>query len=236
MNLDAGETVHHRSLYGLKALSAAASLALLLLPAAVFAEPGYTSYLPSQLSKGLKLELDGEPYVISDFVVEPPERRGRSGTLGPAKYRTTYTSMITGSSISRTYRDGEAILAIPLSKATWRYAMFDGELHRFRDGLKEEVLLADCRPLRNAQKFLQEHLEVVVWLANGRPVHVEVPDFIEAMVLRTDAAVPGHDTKNGVLVGGAEIAVPLDVNEGDKVKVDTRGGGSFVSVVERIKK
>ncbi len=186
-------------------------------------------YGTNEFRKGLKVEIDGAPYVITDCQFVKPGK-------GNAFTRTRLKHMVTGAVIDRTYKSGEKIDKAHLSEHTMQFMYVqDGEYHFMDMKSYEQVAIARER-LEDSVNWLHEELEVEVLFHNGAPISVELPNFVELQITRCDPAIKG-DTKNNAtkaatLSTGAEIQVPMFIEQEEWLKIDTRTG----DYVERVKK
>lgn len=185
-------------------------------------------YSTSDFRKGLKVEINGEPFTIVDFLHVKPGKGG-------AFVRTTLKSLATGNVIDRTFRSGEKIDKPDLEERQMQYLYEgDGEFH-FMDSESYEQLFLTEDQLGDARNYLQENVTVAVLFHNGRPMGVEVPLFVELTVAHAEPGLKGDTaagaTKPATLETGMTVQVPLFVNEGDVLKIDTRTG----KYVERVR-
>jgi len=182
----------------------------------------------SEFRKGLKIELEGEPYIIVDFQHVKPGKGG-------AFVRTKLKSLVTGNVIDRTYRSGEKVDTPDLEEKTMQYLYREGDAYHFMDTESYEQLVLTGNQLGNNSKFLQENVEIKIVLHNGKPIGVELPTFVELKIVQTDPGLKGDTaaggTKPAKLETGAVIQVPLFLNEGDAIKVNTETG----AYIERVK-
>lgn len=182
----------------------------------------------SDLRKGLKLEIDGEPYLIVDFEFSKPGK-------GQALYRCRLRNMITGTQFDRTYRSGDKFLAADLDEQEMEFLYKEGNRYHFMNtSTYEQVELAE-ESVGDAKNFLTENLHVDMLFFKGAPIGISLPNFVELKVIKSDPGVKG-DTASGAtkpvtLETGYEIQVPLFIEEGDILKLDTRTG----TYVERVK-
>ena len=171
--------------------------------------------------KGLKIELEGEPYIITDFLHVKPGKGG-------AFVRTKLKSLITGNVIDRTFRSGEKVETPALDEKNMQYLYQEGEVYHFMDNDTYEQFTLLGNQLGADSNFLQENVEVKILFHNGKPIGVELPLFVELTIMRTEPGVRGDTasggTKPATVETGAVIQVPLFLNEGDRIKVDTRTG------------
>ncbi len=178
--------------------------------------------------KGLKLELDGEPYVIIDFLHVKPGKGG-------AFVRTKLKSLVTGNVIDRTFRSGERVEVPELEEKEMEFLYREGENFHFLDQetYEEEVLTEE--QVGAAKDFLPENTVVKILFHKGKPIGVELPIFVELKIVKTSPGVRGDTASGGskpaTLETGAVIQVPLFLNEGDVIRVDTRTG----EYIERVR-
>jgi elongation factor P len=178
--------------------------------------------------KGLKVELEGEPYIITDFLHVKPGKGG-------AFIRTKLKSLVTGNVIDRTFRSGEKVETPDMEEKTMQYLYHEGDTYHFMDSATYEQFTLAGNLLGSDSNFLQENVEVKILFHNGQPIGVELPLFVELTIKQTEPGVKGDTasggTKPATVETGAVIQVPLFLNEGDVIKVDTRTG----EYIERVK-
>jgi elongation factor P len=185
-------------------------------------------YATSDFKKGLKIELDGAPYVIVDFQHVKPGKGG-------AFVRTKLKNLLSGKVLDQTFRSGERVKRPDLLEREMQYLYREGDRFCMMDNETYEQFMLTAEQVGEALLYLTENLDVKVLFFNQQPVALEVPTFVELAVtqaepgLRGDTATGG--TKPATLESGVTIQVPLFINEGDRVKVDTRTG----SYIERLK-
>ena len=171
--------------------------------------------------KGLKIELEGEPYVIADFLHVKPGKGG-------AFVRTKLKSLITGNVIDRTFRSGEKVQTPALDEKNMQYLYREGNAYHFMDNDTYEQLTLTGDQVGEDSNFLQENVKVKIVFHNGQPLGVELPFFVQLTIVRTEPGVRGDSARGGTkpatVETGAVIQVPLFLNEGDVIKVDTRTG------------
>jgi len=178
-------------------------------------------YSTPDFRKGLKIELNGEPFVIVDFLHVKPGKGG-------AFVRTTLKSLITGNVLDKTFRSGEKVDKPDLEEKSMQYLYeSDGEYH-FMDTETYEQLFITEDQLAESTNYLQENVEVDVLFHNGKPIGVELPIFVGLKVTSTEPGVKGDTaggaTKPATLETGMTVQVPLFINEGEVLKIDTRTG------------
>lgn len=177
-------------------------------------------YNASDLRKGLKVEIDGEPYVITDFNFTKPGK-------GQALYNCRMKSLISGSTLTKTYRSADKVGRPELSQRELIYSYAEGDNYIFMDENYDQVTVSG-EFLGDGRHFLSEDLTVEILFYNGRPVEVTLPTFIEKEILHTEPGARGNTATNvmkpGQIEGGYELQIPLFVNPGDIIKIDTRNG------------
>ncbi len=186
-------------------------------------------YNSSDLRKGLKIEIDNQPWAVTEFDFCKPGK-------GQALYRCKLKNMITGTTMDKTYRASDKIGKPVLEERECIYSYEDGESFIFSDDKTYEEIYVKSEILGNNVNFLIENAECKILLFNDDPIDVTLPIFIEKVIKETEPGVKGDTATNVVkpatLENGYEIQVPLFVNEGDLVKIDTRTG----AYVERVSK
>jgi elongation factor P len=185
-------------------------------------------YSTPDFRKGLKIEINGEPFTIVDFLHVKPGKGG-------AFVRTTLKSLTTGNVIDRTFRSGEKIDKPNLEEKVMQYLYEnEGEYHFMDSETYEQLFLTESQ-LGDAKNYLQENVTVSVLFHNGKPLGVDVPIFVELQVASTEPGVRGDTasggTKPAVLQTGLTVQVPFFINEGDILRIDTRTG----KYMERVK-
>ena len=182
----------------------------------------------NQFKRGMKLELEGEPFTIIEFQHVKPGKGG-------AFVRTKLKSLVSGNVIDRTFRSGDKVKRPDFEEKQMQYLYRDEGGFNFMDlGTYEQVLITP-EDLGDLQDFLKEELEVSVQLYNGKPMGVDLPIFVELAIVKAEPGVKGDTatgaTKPAEMETGAVIHVPLFLEEGDVVKIDTRSG----EYIERVR-
>lgn len=175
----------------------------------------------SDLRKGLKIEIDGDPYIVTDFQFVKPGK-------GQALYRCKIKNLISGGTVDKTYRAAEKIDKPDLMEKSLLYSYPDGDNFVFMDGETYDQITITADILGEQRHFLVEDMEVSMLFHNDRVIEVTLPNFIEKTIVETEPGARGDTatnvTKPAKVNGGYEIAVPLFVSEGDQVRIDTRTG------------
>ena len=171
---------------------------------------------------GVTIELDGDIYTIVDFQHVKPGK-------GAAFVRSKLKNVRTGSVTEKTFRAGEKVERAHLERKTMQFLYGSGSEYFFMDTESYEQLSLDEKQLENAVKYLIENMEIDVIDFKGEVVGVEVPMFVELTVAETDPGFKGDTASGGSkpakLETGLVVQVPFFINEGDKIRVDTRTGG-----------
>lgn len=174
----------------------------------------------SDLRKGLKIEVDGVPYVITEYNFMKPGK-------GQAIYTCRIKSMIDGSTQVKQYRSNDKVDKPQLVEKSLIYSYKDGESYVFMDENYEQILLNED-VLGDQRYFLKEEIEVDVLFHNDLPIGIELPIFVERAITFTEPGAKGNTATNvmkpATVEGGYELQVPLFINEGDVIKIDTRSG------------
>ena len=178
-------------------------------------------YSASDLRKGLKIELDGEPWAVTDFEFCKPGK-------GQALYRCKLKNMLTGTTMDKTFRSADKVGRPDLMEKGMIYSYDDGTNFVFMDPETYEQVLVERDVVGEQEPFLKEDIDCKILFYRDKPIEVSLPNFVEFPIDSTEPGARGDTatnvTKPARLPNGYEIAVPLFVNEGDIVKVDTRTG------------
>ncbi len=182
----------------------------------------------SDFRKGLKMEYKGDPYEIIDF---QHVKMGRGGAV----VKTKMKNIKTGSVIEETIRSGEKFPTPELDERKMQYLYMQDNLYYFMDQETFEQVPLTAAQLGNSKVFLKENTEVKILTYKGEPLNVELPTFIELVIVKTDPGFKGDTASGGgkpaTLETGAVVRVPFHINEGDTIKVDTRTS----EYIERVK-
>jgi elongation factor P len=173
------------------------------------------------LRPGVKVELDGNPYVVTDYQWVKPGKGG-------AFMRTKLKNMKTGAVIDRTFRTDEKIPKAEVEERKVQFLYRTEDAYHFMDMESFDQFSMDEKQLGDASGFLKEELVVSVLFHRAEPVAVLLPTFVELKVAETEPGVRGDTASGGSkpakLETGAVIQVPLFINIGDALRVDTRSG------------
>jgi elongation factor P len=181
-------------------------------------------YTASDLRKGLKIELEGVPYEVVEFQFVKPGK-------GQAMYKCRIHNLLSGNVTDRTFRAVDRIDKPDLEERDLAYSYPEGDHFVFMDNKTFEQLTISADVLGDKKYFLKEEVEVQVLFFNGKPIEVTLPAYVEKKIEHTEPGARGDTatnvTKPAKLEGGYEVAVPLFINEGDIVRIDTRTGKYF---------
>ncbi|MFK8138817.1 MAG: elongation factor P [Bdellovibrionales bacterium] len=176
-------------------------------------------YSTSDFRKGLKVLIDEHPYIITDFQHVKPGK-------GNQFTRTKLRNLITGSNLERTYKSGEKFAVPDLEHKEMAFLYSDDEGFNFMDQVNYEQTLITKHDIGDEKFYLIENMVVEIMFFNGRPIGVEIPNHVALEIKHTDPGVKGDRvssaTKPATTQTELNIQVPLHINIGDTVKVDTR--------------
>jgi elongation factor P len=185
-------------------------------------------YSTADFRKGLKIEWEGIPYIIVEFQHVKPGKGG-------AFVRTKIKNLINGRVIDQTFRSGEKVGRPDLQEKDMQYLYAEDDRYCFMDNETYEQIYLTAEQLGDSKDFLQDNLNLKVLYYKGQPIAVELPTFVELTVTHTEPGFKGDTATGGnkpaTLETGAVIQVPLFIEIGDRLKVDTRTG----TYVERVK-
>ena len=186
-------------------------------------------YGVSDFRRGLKIQIDQTPYSIIDFEHVKPGK-------GAAFTRTKLRDLRSGRVLEHTFRSGEKITKPDVFETDMQYLYKDGDRFVFMDSKTYDQVEVGADLLGNDADYLLEGMTVKVVMFDGRVIGIELPNFVVLKVVQCDPAVKG-DTVTGaikpaIVETGAKFNVPLFINEGDSIKVDTRSA----DYVERVRK
>ncbi len=174
----------------------------------------------SDLRKGLKIEVDGHPYVITEYNFMKPGK-------GQAIYTCRIKSMVDGSTQMKQYRSNDKVDKPQLEEKKLVYSYKEGDNYVFMDENFEQVLLSE-KVLGHQRYFLKEEIEVEVLFHNGNAIGIELPIFVERRIVHTEPGARGNTATNvlkpATVEGGYVIQVPLFVNQDEVIRIDTRTG------------
>ena len=184
-------------------------------------------YSTPDFRRGLRIEINDEPFIITSFQHVKPGKGG-------AFVRTKLKNLLNGNVVDRTFRSGEKVGKPDIEEKEMQYLYTDGDFHFMDNDTYEQTALTDDI-VGNAKNFLQENSLVTVLFYKGRVVNLELPTFVTLEVTEAEPGLKGDTassvTKPVTVETGARINVPLFINPGDRLKIDTRTG----EYMERVK-
>ncbi len=182
----------------------------------------------SDFRNGLKIEMDGTPFVMVEFQHVKPGKGG-------AFVRTKLKNLRTGRVIDKTFRSGESVEAADIDQKEMQYLYRDGDMLVFMDTSDYEQTSLTSESIGEGIKWLKEESVCDIMFYKGEAISVELPTFVELVIASAEPGMKGDTaagaTKPAELETGASVNVPLFLNEGDVLKIDTRTG----EYIERVK-
>ncbi len=182
----------------------------------------------NEFKSGLKIMLDGDPYsIVENEFVKPGK--------GQAFSRVKVRNLKTGRVVEKTFKSGDSVEAADVMDTQMQYLYADGEFWYFMDPNTFEQLGAGESAVADSKQWLKEQdmCEVTLW--NGEPLSVSAPNFVELKITQTDPGLRGDTAQGGnkpaTMETGAVVKVPLFIEEGEMIKIDTRSG-EYVSRVK----
>jgi elongation factor P len=178
-------------------------------------------YSTAEFRRGLKIEIDGKVYVIVEFQHVKPGKGG-------AFVRTKLKNLETGQVVEQTFRSGAKVDTPDFEEKYVQYLYQEGDQYVFMDNTTYDQIYVLAENLGDAVNFMYPNIEVQVSYFNGKAIGVELPVSVVLEVTETEPGVKGDTatgaTKPATLETGYTVQVPLFINEGDKLKIDTRTG------------
>lgn len=179
------------------------------------------SYSTNEFRGGLKIMLDGDPCsIIENEFVKPGK--------GQAFNRVKIRNLKTGRVIERTFKSGDSVEAADVVEVTMSFLYSDGQFWNFMNDDTYEQYAADASAVGEASKWLKDQDTCTVMLWNDSPINVDPPNFVELTITETDPGLKGDTSGGGgkpaTLETGAVVRVPLFVQTGEMIRVDTRSG------------
>jgi elongation factor P len=173
------------------------------------------------LRKGTTFELDGQVFTVAEFLHVKPGK-------GAAFVRTKLRNVKSGGVTDRTFNPTEKLQEAVIERKEMQYLYSDGELYYFMDQETFEQVPLNYEKVEDAIKFLKENMFAIIKFYKGDAFSVEAPNFVELLITQTDPGFKGNTATNtlkpATVETGAVVGVPLFVNEGDMIRIDTRTG------------
>ena len=186
------------------------------------------TYSTNEFRQGLKIMLDGEPCVVVESEFVKPGK-------GQAFARVRLRKLISNKLLEKTFKSTDSAEGADVMDLNLTYLYNDGEFWHFMNNETFEQLSADAKAIGDNAKWLLDQAECIVTLWNGQPIAVTPPNFVELEIVETDPGLKGDTAGTGgkpaTLSTGAVVKVPLFVQIGEVIKVDTRSG-EYVSRVK----
>lgn len=182
----------------------------------------------SEFRKGLRIEIDGTPFQIVDMSHIQQKRR--------AVIKTKLRNILSGAIAERTFLSGERVDTPDLEEKGMEYLYTDGDHYYFMDDETFEQISIDEKVIEDAIPYMKENEKVTVQFYNGKPISLDLPQFIEVEIAETDPGFKGDTVttsyKPARLVTGGQVMVPLFVSTGDVIRISTEE----FTYIERVKK
>jgi elongation factor P len=178
-------------------------------------------YNASDLRKGIKIELEGVPFEVVEFQFVKPGK-------GQAMYKCRIKNMLNGNVHDKTFREVDKIDQPDIEERELVFSYVEGDHYVFMDKKSFEQVTISAEVVGDQKYFLNEELEVSILFHNGRAIILNLPSYVEKRIAHTEPGARGDTatnvTKPAQLDNGYEVGVPLFINEGDVIRIDTRTG------------
>ncbi|WP_366922493.1 elongation factor P [Metallumcola ferriviriculae] len=170
---------------------------------------------------GVTIEIDGELYQVVDFQHVKPGK-------GAAFVRSKLKNLLTGSTVEKTFRAGEKVSKAHVERKQMQYLYNDGDFYHFMDTSTYEQLQITRDIIGDKSNYMKDNMLLDVAMHGATIIDVELPNFVELEVVETEPGIKGDTatgaTKSATLATGATVQVPLFINIGDVLRIDTRTG------------
>jgi elongation factor P len=187
------------------------------------------TYKTSEFRKGIKVQIDGQPYLMTEMNFVKPGK-------GNALYKCKMKNLISGATLARTYKGGDELEAADVSEIDVQYLYRQGDTFVFMDSQTFDQYELTEVQVDEAWKYLKDGMPCSMVLFDNRPITLSPPNHVELEVIECAASAKGDTATNVTKIvkveTGAEISAPAFVNQGDIIKIDTRTG----EYSERVKK
>lgn len=174
-----------------------------------------------EFRKGMTVEIDGGVWVIVDFQHVKPGK-------GAAFVRTKIKNVVTGGVLEKTYNPTEKFPKAHVERKEMQYLYSDGELYHFMDTETYEQLPLNLEKVEEALPYMKENMNVTIKFFKGEAFAVEPPNFVEMEITETEPGFKGDTATAGnkpaIIETGAKVMVPLFIDTGDVIRIDTRTG------------
>ena len=173
----------------------------------------------SDIRKGVKMMYEGQPYIVVDFQFVKPGK-------GQAFTRTKMKNLLTGGTLERNIRSGEKFEPADVEDRSLQYIYPEGDMFVFMNSVSGDQVSVHKDVVAQDSELLIDGIDVVVTIYKGNPVSITLPPHIVVQITETEPGVKGDTATNvskpAKISTGATVAVPLFINEGEWIKVDTR--------------
>lgn len=174
-----------------------------------------------EFRNGMTLEIEGNVFQVMEFMHVKPGK-------GAAFVRTKLKNIINGGVVEKTFRPTESFDEAFIERKTMQYLYNDGDLYYFMDNETFEQIPVNSDDVGDSLKFVKENMDVTVSSYQGKVFAIEPPFTVELVITETEPGFKGNTaqgaTKPAIVETGAQVAVPLFVDQGEMIKVDTRTG------------
>jgi len=178
-------------------------------------------YAASDLRKGLRIKIENDPYIVTEFNFVKPGK-------GQALYRCKLKNMVNGNQFERTFRSVDMFESADLQEKKMQYLYHEGDKYCFMDNESYEQVFLTEDQVGEASNFLLDNIEVEVLLFENKPLGITVPNFIDVVVTSAEPWARGDsvsgNTKPVTVQTGYQLQVPPFIEEGEKIRIDTRSG------------
>ena len=175
----------------------------------------------NDFKNGVTIEMDGQAFQVVDFQHVKPGK-------GAAFVRAKLKNVKSGAVVEKTFRGGERVPRARLDKREMQFLYKDSDGYNFMDNENYDQISISAEALGDSSKWLLENMSIEVLLFQENIIGIELPNFVEMEVIETEPSVKGDTatgaTKLAKLVTGVSVQVPLFINEGDRLRIDTRTG------------
>ena len=181
----------------------------------------------NEFRNGSTIDLDGDAYVVVEFLHVKPGK-------GAAFVRTKLKNLRTGGIVDHTFRGGEKVTPAQVERKTMTFSYEDGGIYYFMDAETFDLVPLSGDLVMDSKRWLNESMECTVVFYQGQAIGVDIPNFVEMEITECEPGVRGNTatgaTKPAKVATGAVVQVPLFVNEGDVIRIDTRTGDYLTRV------
>lgn len=181
----------------------------------------------SDFKSGLKIQVDGAPYEIVDYTHVKPAKGG-------SFVRTKMRNLQTGNTLERTFRSVEKFEPSDVAERKMQFLYLQGDDFHFMDTESYEQTFIPSAQIGSARNFLKENMVVDIMFYKGKAIGVSLPNFVDLVITETDPGIRGDTATGGTKIAkletGGEVKVPLYIEEGTLIRIDTRSG----NYVERV--